>query len=114
MNRFQFLEAIELVKKDAEFIEKLYDLGIDTLNCPSVNTQHFFFDKWMEECFGKEGADLVSWWLFESVEKKIYKEGTCSKEFYSKDEKVDGEVIADLTEVDDLYDYLLVNYKKKF
>ena len=114
MNRHLFLKAIDKVKKSSEFVDKLYELGIDVINCRYMNDEHFFFNKWMEECFGKEGADLIDWWLFESVEKKIYKEGSCSKELYEKDEELDGEVIADLTDIDDLYDYLLVNYKKKF
>lgn len=113
MNRKQFIDAIETVKKTMDFTDKLYDLGIDTINCDFFKYSDYFFNKWMEECFGNEGAGLISWWLYEDVEKKIYKEGTCSKEYYEKGEKHDGEVIADLTDIDDLYDYLLVNYKKR-
>ena len=102
-----------MVKKCSDFTDKLYELGIDTINCSYLEHANYFFHKWMEECFGKEGADIVSWWIYEDVEHKIYKDGTCSKEYYEKTEKVDGEVIADLTELDDLYDYLLVNYKKR-
>lgn len=112
MNRKQFVEAVETVKKNSDFINKLFELGIDTINCDYLSNVDYFFSKWMEECFGKDGAELVSWWIYEDVEHKLYKEGSCSKEYYKKGEKMDGEVIADLTELDDLYDYLLVNYKK--
>ena len=113
MKRKEFMEGIERLKKHDEFIDKLSDLGIELYENEHYDDVGYFFRKWIEEVFGNEGYDLVEWWLYENVEKKIYKQGTCSKEVYMKGEECDGEVIADLTEMDDLYDYLLVNYSKK-
>lgn len=113
MTRKEFVDAIEKLRSYEDFLEKLSKLDIETINCKPTEMPGFFFGQWVKEVFGKEGLDLVEWWLYEDVEKFIYKPGTCKKEVYFKGEPHDGEIEADLTDVDDLYDYLLVNYKKK-
>ncbi len=86
--------------------DKLYDLGIDTINCKYLDTAGVFFDELMKSEFGIDGADLVSWWMYEDVDHKIYAPGEERKEFYYPGEEIHGEVIADLNDIDDLYIYL--------
>ena len=50
----------------------------------------------MSKEFGDEGFDLISWWMYEEVDHVLYEAG-------SEREKV----IADLNNIDDLYDYLI-------
>jgi len=48
----------------------------------------------------KEALDLIHWWMYEDIEKFLY-------------DSRSGEVINDLTELDDLYEYLEKYYTKK-
>lgn len=79
-----------------EFEDKLYDMKIDIINCKLVEYPAVFFDELMRSEFGEDGLDLISWWLYEDVDHKIY-------DGY---ERIDSEVIADLNNIDDLYKYL--------
>lgn len=112
MKRKEFIEAIEKIKEHDAIASKLFELGIDILDCKDYELPNYFFGLWIKDNFGDEGLELVDWWLYEDVKKVLYKEGTCSKDWYYKDEECDGEIEADLTEIDDLYDYLLVKYGK--
>jgi hypothetical protein len=60
----------------------------------------------MKSEFGEEGLDLVYWWLYEDVDHKIYESTEDMKEWYYPGEEIHGKVIADLNNIDDLYDYL--------
>lgn len=82
-----------------EFSDKLYELGIDVINCKPVEYAGIFFDELMRAEFGADGLDLVSWWMYEDVDHKIYAAN-------QEEEMIHGEVIADLNNIDDLYDYL--------
>ena len=91
------------------FYDKLYDLGIDAINCKYLEYAGEFFDELMRSEFGDDGLDLISWWMYEDVDHCIYEsyEGE-AKEFYLKDEEIPhGKLIADLNLIDDLYDYLV-------
>jgi hypothetical protein len=60
----------------------------------------------MRSEFGEDGLDLISWWLYEDVDHKIYESDDNAPEWFWSDEKIDRKVIADLNNIDDLYDYL--------
>lgn len=51
-------------------------------------------DAFLESHFTEHGIDLITWWLFEDVDKIIYK---------------DEEIIAELHTVEDLYNYIKNN-----
>jgi hypothetical protein len=53
----------------------------------------------MAKEFGDDGLDLISWWMYEDADHKIYAES-------QEEEMAHGEVIADLNDIDDLYVYL--------
>lgn len=77
-----------------EFYHKLYDLGIDAINCKYLETAGVFFDELMKKEFGEDGLDLVTWWMYEDVDHVLY------------DSHDEAKVIANLNNIDDLYLYL--------
>ena len=83
MTREKFKDLIYKMQESNEFYDKLYDLGIDTINCKYLEYAGIFFDELMRSQFGDDGLDLISWW------------------------KPNRDVIADLNNIDDLYDYLV-------
>ena len=98
MTKERFKDLVYMMLEHNEFYDKLYDLGIDTINCKYLETAGVFFDELMRTEFGVDGADLVSWWMYEDVDHKLYAQ--------SGEKNVHGEVIADLNNIDDLYEYL--------
>lgn len=107
MTREKFKDLIYKMQESNEFYDKLYDLGIDTINCKYLEYAGIFFDELMRSHFGDDGLDLISWWLYEDVDHKIYAAGDGEgRDWFFKDEKPDRDVIADLNDIDDLYDYL--------
>lgn len=77
-----------------EIYDKFYDIGIDVINCKYLDYAGMFFDELMRREFGENGLDLISWWLYEDVDHCIY------------DADDENKVIADLNNIDNLYDYL--------
>lgn len=51
----------------------------------------------LKDIYTEEGADLISWWMYEDVEKYLYDKT--------------GKIIEDLTTVESLYEYLTKTYK---
>ena len=99
MTKDRFKELVYTMLEHDELYHKLYDLGIDTLSCKYMECAGIFFDELMKSEFGNDGADLVSWWMYDDVDHKIYAAN-------QEEEMIHGEVIADLNNIDDLYDYL--------
>ena len=99
MTREKFKEMIYNIEEYNDFVDELYKLKIDIYNCKYTEYAGIFFDELMKSEFGEEGLDLVSWWLYEDVDHKIYAAN-------QEEEMLHGEVIADLNNIDDLYDYL--------
>lgn len=99
MTKERFKDLVYMMLEHNEIYDKLYDLGIDTINCKYMDTAGVFFDELMKKEFGEDGADLVSWWMYEDVDHKIYAAN-------QEEEMLHGEVIADLNNIDNLYDYL--------
>lgn len=106
MTKERFKELVYMMLEHNEFYDKLYDLGIDAINCKYLETAGVFFDEIMKSNFGEEGADLVSWWMYEDVDHKLYESTGKEKEWYYPGEENHGKVIADLNNIDDLYTYL--------
>lgn len=106
MTREKFKEMIYNIEEYNDFVDELYKLKIDIYNCKYTEYAGIFFDELMKSEFGEDGLDLISWWLYEEVDHKIYETEDGQKEWYYSPEKIEGEVIADLTNIDDLYDYL--------
>ena len=106
LTRERFKELVYMMLEHNELYDKLYDLGIDTINCKYLEFAGIFFDELMRSEFGDDGLDLISWWMYEEVDHVLYAPSEERKEFYYPDEKIPGEVIADLNNIDDLYDYL--------
>ena len=104
MTKEMFKELVYMMLEYNELYDKLYDLGIDAINCKYLETTGVFFDELMRSEFGVDGADLVSWWMYEDVDHKIYAAN-------QEEEMIHGEVIADLNNIDDLYDYIVEHDK---
>lgn len=108
ITREKFKDLIYKMQETNEFYDKLYDLGIDTINCKYFEYAGIFFDELMRSQFGEDGLDLVTWWLYEDVDHKIYAAGDNEdRDWFLEDEKPNRDVIADLNNIDDLYDYLV-------
>lgn len=54
----------------------------------------------MEKLVTPEGYDLITWWLYEDVDHKLYSVKT-------------DEVLADLNKIEDLVEYIIENYINK-
>ena len=96
MKREDFKDCIRKLEAIAELGNKLSDLKIETIECKELYYADEIFFKWVKDEFGEAGEDLVSWWLYEEVEKIVYEE--------------DG-TETNLEDIDALYTYLLENYK---
>ena len=95
MTRERFKDFIHKIEAIDELIDKLSELNIETLDCKEMYYAGEIFSEWLKEDFGEKGEDLVTWWLYEDVEKKIY--------------EPDGKEI-NLENIDDLYSYLEAHY----
>ena len=96
MKREDFKDCIRKLEAIAELGNKLSDLKIETIECKELYYADEIFFKWVKDEFGEAGEDLVSWWLYEEVDKIVYeKDGTETN----------------LEDIDALYTYLLENYK---
>ena len=95
MTKERFKELVYMMLEHNELYDKLYDLGIDTINCKYLETAGIIFSELMKSEFGEEGLDLISWWMYEDVDHVLY-------EAYSEGKKV----VADLNDIGNLYDYL--------
>lgn len=96
MKREDFKDCIRKLEAITEFGNKLSDLKIETIECKELFYADEIFFKWVKDEFGEAGEDLVSWWLYEDVDKIVYeKDGTETN----------------LENIDALYTYLLENYK---
>lgn len=96
MKREDFKDCIRKLEAIAELGNKLSDLKIETIECKELYYADDIFFKWVKDEFGEAGEDLVSWWLYEEVDKIVYEE--------------DG-TETNLEDIDALYTYLLENYK---
>ena len=110
LTKEKFKDLVYKMLEHNEFYDKLYDLGIDAINCKYMETAGIMFDELMKAVFGEDGVDLISWWMYEDVDHVLYEpcENKNNKDFYLPGEEIPhGKVIADLNHIDDLYDYLV-------
>ena len=94
LTKERFKNLVYKMEEHNSLYDKLYELGIDAINCKYLDYAGEFFDELMRSEFGDDGLDLISWWLYEDVNHLIYEGNDRSK------------VIADLNNIDDLYDYI--------
>ena len=94
MTREKFKDLVYQMLEHSEFYDKLYDLGIDAINCKYMEAAGVFFDELMLREFGEDGMDLISWWMYEDVDHILY------------EDESEGKKAIDLNNIDDLYDYL--------
>lgn len=96
MSREEFLKGLSLYKKGIDYMEKLEnEFDIDLFESSLANSNDTLFDLWLSSILkNDEAADLIYWWLFEDVEKKIYEED---------------KVIATLDTEEALYSYMKEN-----
>lgn len=85
-----FQQIIFLLKKNEARSNKLYKLGFDDLNMK--DELHGVINLLFKAHYSEIGEDLISWWLYEDVEKIVYNEE-------------DG-IDSDLTEIEDLWKYV--------
>ena len=98
--RGMIIDCITLLKKHSDKVDKIND-ALFPCNLIGLD-EHLLtiIDMLMSYLLTHEGYDLVCWWLYENVDKKLFDGKT-------------GEVTDDLTEVEALVDYILKTYPVK-
>lgn len=91
----EFTYLIDKYQGYTEFQDKLYDLGIDTINNEWVDFTYKMVRKYMEVYFTDLGWDTIEWWIDEPDNRVVY--------FTD----LSGEHELHLNTVSDLYDFLL-------
>lgn len=99
ISKEQFLQFIDLVKKEDNFINTLYNLNIDIINCEIATDYYLVGNILLNTNFTASGVDLIEWWLYEDIE---------NKEIYEKD----GPTYT-LNTAEELWNYL-IKYKMDF
>ena len=89
-----FIDCIKSYERGLEFLRNMDKMGLDLYETPLCYASDTVFDMWLKVITDEEGSDLIYWWLFEDVEKKIYE---------------DDKVIADLKDEEALYIYMKEN-----
>lgn len=94
-----FDKMINIIRKYDDIIDKSYDtLGIDIIESKQTKLFNELTDLMYGENFTDDGADLINWWLYDNVDKKIYDSKT-------------NDVIADLKSTTDLYNYMIKEFE---
>ena len=99
ISKEQFLQFIDLVKKEDNFINALYNLNIDISNCEIATDYYLVGNILLNTNFTASGVDLIEWWLYEDIE---------NKEIYEKD----GPTYT-LNTAEELWNYL-IKYKMDY
>ena len=68
----EFTYLINKYQGYTEFQDKLYDLGIDTINNEWVDFTYKMIRKYMEVYFTDLGWDTIEWWIEEPDNRVIY------------------------------------------
>ena len=92
ISKEKFLELISNIQKVNKRNHELYLLKIDLIEFTDLYENNI--NLLMCIIFNEIQLDMINWWLYENVEKFIYK-------------SENKEVLHDLTKIEDLYDYLL-------
>lgn len=99
ISKEQFLQFIDLVKKEDNFINTLHNLNIDIINCEIATDYYLVGNILLNTNFTASGVDLIEWWLYEDIE---------NKEIYEKD----GPTYT-LNTAEELWNYL-IKYKMDY
>lgn len=94
MSKEKFVDTLLKYQNFLNVSDQLMDLGIDLAEGPITMAIDTLLDSWIDSITGEAGSDLIYWWLFEDVEKKIYE---------------DDKVVATLKTAEDLYNYMKEN-----
>lgn len=91
----EFNNLVNIIREYDDIVSKSYDvLGVDMIESKQTLLFNKLVDVICKENLTDDGYDLLNWWLYDDVDKKIYA---------AKSE----EVIADLKTSDDLYNYMV-------
>ena len=94
MSKEKFVDTLLKYQNFLNVSDQLMDLGIDLTEGPVTMAIDTLLDSWIDSITGEAGSDLIYWWLFEDVEKKIYE---------------DDKVVATLDTAENLYNYMKEN-----
>jgi hypothetical protein len=96
----QFKTIIDSLNNSHEKLAELYKIGIDITTLISVPINSIFI--LLESYFGIDGKETIEWWLYDPSDKVI---------MYKNEHDIDI-VLYDLTNIEDLYAYLMYERKK--
>lgn len=89
----KFLKAYHLLEEMNELVDNLSSLHIDIIESKLFNG-YSIFDILVEEEFTEEGADIISWYIYEDCSHYIEEEDGTRTDFFT---------------IDDVWDYLVKN-----
>lgn len=89
----QFIKAYNLLTDLDEFVDTLSDLKIDIVESKVFNG-YSIFDILVDVSFTEEGADIISWYIYEDCSHYIEEEDGTRVDFFT---------------IDDVWDYLVKN-----
>lgn len=101
MKKDEFVKVIESIEKIERLIDDLYKIGIDITNS-SIFEYGVISDTLWKHVYGQEGADWISWWLYERDRNK-------PTESQCWDEKVP----LSINTISGLYNFIEYNYNRK-
>lgn len=93
LTKGQFVDLLERYRKNDEFVDKVSEIFPTFWELEAVDFGWYMFDRVIEAYFTEEGADWVSWWLYE-------KDGDPEMKAWDENEKeIPTETIDDLWEI---------------
>lgn len=98
----EFKYAVDRIKKINDVCDKLQELRIDLIDSELHEGPNLLFDCFISSHFTEIGQDLVSWWMYEDVNKILYDSEDTSK------------IIADINATEDLWNYMMNDPKVYF
>lgn len=96
LTKEQFLKSLKVARDRSAFIDKLYDLNIDIIECQDGYDE--MFSLFINSAFTEEGGDWYTWYLYEKPSLKGDENAW----------EADGTPIIMNTD-DDLWEYLVKN-----
>jgi hypothetical protein len=91
----EFETAINQIEKINYICDELYRLNINIVDSELHEGANLLFSCFINSHFTKVGKDLVSWWVYEDVNKILY------------DPENPSIIVADVTDIEDLWKYMI-------
>ena len=97
----QFIKFITEYKNFEETIDKIYqNWGLSLVECDWYNSVGIMLDTFLDSHFTNNGCDLVTWWLFEDVDKLITQK--VNSDLFNEESEIE----YDVEDIEAFWDYI--------